>query len=115
MEKLGAKRSRIIAALGPTISQRAYQVGPEFEERFTNKNKDFGQFFEPSSKPDFWQFDLPAFIRRRLLEAGILNPDISGQCTYEDKDGHFSFRRTTHMGEPDYGRNISVIALADRS
>ncbi|TNE57988.1 MAG: peptidoglycan editing factor PgeF [Alphaproteobacteria bacterium] len=111
MEELGADRARIHAALGPTISQTAYEVGPEFRERFLNENKDFERFFESSSRADHAQFDLPGFIAAAAQGAGLASFEDLALCTYGDEAGLFSYRRTTHLGEPDYGRNISVIAL----
>jgi YfiH family protein len=112
MEDLGADRSRIHATLGPTISQNSYQVGPEFKEKFTHKNNDFHSYFKLSDKDHHFQFDLPSFIQNRLKEAGIQSATDLARCTYEDADGLFSYRRTTHRGEADYGRNISVITLS---
>lgn len=111
MEKLGARRERIVAVLGPTISAGAYEVGPEFVERFKQENATFGRFFKGSERPAHAMFDLPGFIAHKAQEAGIgLFVDL-GLCTYGDERRFFSYRRTTHRGEPDYGRLISAIAL----
>lgn len=112
MEALGADRSRITAVLGPTISHKAYEVGPEFYQRFLESSGDNGVFFTPSVKPDHHLFDLPAYILRRLDAAKLgrtVNLDL---CTYADEDRFFSYRRTTHRGEPDYGRLLHVIVLS---
>jgi polyphenol oxidase len=111
MERLGAERSRIVAALGPTISQEAYEVGPEFVQRFTEEAPGHEHFFRPSGKPDHAMFDLPGFIGARLNAAGIGGFTNLGLCTYSDEERFFSYRRTTHRREPDYGRLISAITL----
>lgn len=112
MEKLGARRERIIAVLGPTISAKAYEVGPEFVERFKAENQTYARFFTASERPAHAMFDLPAFIALRAQEAGIGRFVDMALCTYGDEQRFFSFRRTTHRNEPDYGRLISAIALA---
>lgn len=111
MEALGATRSGITAVLGPTISRAAYEVGPEFHERFLGEAEDNGRFFEPSGRPDHFRFDLPAFITARLEGLGLETVADMALCTYADEARFFSYRRTTHRGEPDYGRQISAIAL----
>jgi YfiH family protein len=111
MEKLGARRERILAVLGPTISAQAYEVGPEFVERFKAENATYARFFTASERAAHAMFDLPAFIGLRAQEAGIGRFVDLGLCTYGDEERFFSYRRTTHRGEPDYGRLISAIAL----
>jgi YfiH family protein len=111
MEKLGARRERILAVLGPTISAKAYEVGPEFVERFKSENTTYARFFTASERPAHAMFDLPAFIGLRAQEAGIGRFVDLGLCTYGDEQRFFSYRRTTHRSEPDYGRLISAIAL----
>lgn len=111
MEKLGARRERIFAVLGPTIGPKAYEVGPEFVERFKDSNATFARFFTPSERAAHAMFDLPAFIGFRAQEAGIGRFVDMGLCTYSDEERFFSYRRTTHRGEPDYGRLISAITL----
>ncbi|MGX5735093.1 peptidoglycan editing factor PgeF [Bosea thiooxidans] len=111
MEKLGARRERILAVLGPTISAKAYEVGPEFIERFKAENRTYSRFFTPSERPARAMFDLPAFIALKAQEAGIGRFVDLALCTYGDEQRFFSYRRTTHRGEPDYGRLISAIAL----
>ena len=110
MEALGAERERIVAVLGPTISQASYEVGSEFVERFRADVPGSEKFFA-EGRPGHAQFDLPAFILERLVEAGIGEAASVNLCTYADPDRFYSFRRTTHRNEPDYGRLISAIAL----
>ena len=111
MEKLGARRERILAVLGPTISAKAYEVGPEFVERFRAENATYARFFTASERAAHMMFDLPAFIALKAQEAGIGRFVDLALCTYGDEARFFSYRRTTHRGEPDYGRLISAIAL----
>jgi YfiH family protein len=113
MERLGARRERIVAVLGPTISGRAYEVGPEFVERFTAADARNADYFTGSNKPGHALFDLPAYIVARLRAAGVGHAEDLGLCTYGDEDRFFSFRRMTHRGEPDYGRLVSAIAIRD--
>ena len=112
MIALGAKRDKIRATLGPSISQASYEVGPEFVDRFLAANRDFQAFFTPSKKPGHAMFDLPGLTVRRLSEAGV-TADSIGLCTYAAPETFFSYRRTTHAGEPDYGRQISAIAIME--
>jgi polyphenol oxidase len=111
MERLGARRGRIVAVLGPTISQAAYEVGPDFVARFAEAAPGHGRFLKPGERPDHPLFDLPGFIGARLEAAGIGTFADLGLCTYSDEERFFSYRRTTHRREPDYGRLISAIAL----
>jgi YfiH family protein len=111
MEKLGAERRRMVAVLGPTISQPNYEVGAEVREQFVAADPDYARFFIPSAREAHFQFDLPGVIVARLTAAGIAATSV-GLCTYADETRFFSFRRTTHRGEPDYGRQLSVIMLA---
>ncbi|MFV0410172.1 MAG: peptidoglycan editing factor PgeF [Paracoccus sp. (in: a-proteobacteria)] len=107
MRALGARDIR--AVIGPSISQRAYEVGWDFMDIFTAEDIGYERFFSggPNGKP---MFDLPGFGLFRLREAGIEAAWI-GHCTYSDPERFYSYRRTTHLGEPDYGRLISAIAL----
>ena len=109
MERLGATRDAIRAAVGPTISQRAYEVGPEFFERFAWEERGYERYFIPG-RGDRLRFDLPGFALGRLRALG-LDAEGTGHCTYSDPARFYSFRRATHAGEPDYGRQIAVIAL----
>ena len=110
MEGLGAERGNIVAVLGPTIAQASYEVGRDFLERFRAEVPDCERFFA-EGRPDHAQFDLPAYILARLAEAGVGEATSLGLCTYADAERFFSFRRTTHRSEADYGRLISAIAL----
>jgi polyphenol oxidase len=113
MVRLGAKPERIRAAIGPCISQAAYEVGPEFEARFRAADAANARFFVPSAKADHWQFDLAAYVAQRLRQAGIESVENLGVCTYARENEFFSYRRTTHRKEPDYGRQLSAILLKD--
>ena len=111
MESLGADRSRIRAAVGPCINQPSYEVGPEFEAEFVTASAGYAAFFHrasPSSRP---HFDLPGFVMMRLGRAGVGTTERVALCTYENESKFFSFRRTTHRKEADYGRQISAIMV----
>jgi YfiH family protein len=112
MERLGARRERVTAVLGPSISQANYEVGPEFVQRFVDEAKDNARWFAPSTRPGHALFDLNGFTLARLEAAGIAATCLQ-RCTYAEDDLFFSYRRTTHRGEPDYGRQISAIVLGD--
>ncbi|RUP18350.1 peptidoglycan editing factor PgeF [Methylobacterium sp.] len=111
MEALGARRSRIVAVLGPTIGQASYEVGPDFVARFRSDAPGMERFLGPGNRPGHAQFDLPGFILARLEEAEIGEATALNLCTYADPERFYSYRRTTHRGEADYGRLISAIAL----
>jgi len=110
MERLGARRDRIAAAIGPTIAARNYEVDHGFEERLLALDLANERFFTqgPAGKP---HFDLEAYIVARLAAAGIRKVEALGLDTYADSDRFYSFRRATHRGEPDYGRQVSLIGL----
>jgi len=110
MEGLGAARAHIKAAIGPTITQANYEVGQEFLERFESENPDFLTYFAQSARPDKYQFDLPRFCLDRLRSLDV-QADWTGHCTYADEKRFFSYRRMTHRGEGDYGRQLSAIVL----
>jgi len=110
MGALGAKRENISAAIGPCISQKAYEVGPEFFEDFIATDPDFIRFFA-NGQEDRMQFDLPSFGLHMLRQAGVGSAEWIGHCTYADEARFYSYRRTTHRKEADYGRLISVIRL----
>lgn len=110
METLGARRENIIAVIGPTISQAAYEVGPEFVESFLVDDPSAARFFA-NGKADRALFDLPGYSLARLRAAGVGHAEWTRHCTYADEDRFYSFRRTTHRAEADYGRLISVIRL----
>ena len=108
MIDLGARRDSIKAAIGPSISQRAYEVGPEFLDTFLAAHSDNSRFFA-NGAGDRMLFDLPAYGLHRLREAGIGGAEWIRHCTYSDPQRFFSYRRSTHAREADYGRLISVI------
>lgn len=112
MERLGAERTRIVAVLGPTIAQPSYEVGADLLARFRTEAPGSERFFAEGARPGHAQFDLPGFILARLAEARIGGATSLDLCTYADEARFYSFRRTTHRNEPDYGRMISAIALA---
>ena len=111
MEELGASRKSIRAAIGPAISQANYEVGPEFRTGFLEHDKANTRFFVRSQRAEHWQFDLEAYVAERLARAGLSDVACLSACTYRDADSFFSFRRATHRGETDYGRDISAILL----
>jgi hypothetical protein len=110
MEKLGAERSGIVAAIGPLIRQYSYEVGGEFVERFIQADAEHALFFIPAARDGHSMFDLAGFIRMRLENAGVLMIDDTGIDTYSD-ERFFSYRRSVHRKEPDYGRHVHAIAL----
>ncbi len=111
MEALGATRDRIVAVIGPAISQAAYEVGPEFPERYLEDDTRNARFFAPSRRPHHSLFDLPAYLAARLQAEGAGEAVNLAVCTFMDEQRFFSYRRTTHRHERDYGRQISAIAL----
>ncbi|MTI19024.1 peptidoglycan editing factor PgeF [Rhodobacteraceae bacterium RKSG542] len=111
MFELGARPESTVAVLGPTISSGAYEVGSEFHERFKEEDPRLCRFFKPSDRPQHFMFDLPSFIMFQLDRAGVNQVFNLGRCTYGEEDTFFSYRRTTHRREPDYGRQISAITL----
>jgi YfiH family protein len=110
MEKLGAERTGIVAAVGPLIRQPSYEVGGEFVERFIEADAANTLFFIPSAREGHAMFDLAGFIRMRLENAGVLMIDDIGIDTYSD-ERFFSYRRSVHRREPDYGRHVHAIVL----
>jgi YfiH family protein len=110
MEALGARRGQVTAVIGPCISQTAYEVGQEFFESFTDDAPEARRFFV-NGNGDRYLFDLPSYGLGRLREAGVGHADWTRHCTYRDPARFYSYRRTTHAGEADYGRQISVIRL----
>lgn len=110
MEALGADRDRIAAAIGPTINQAAYEVGPDFEAALAQADVESSPFFARAGQGKA-HFDLPGYVERRLLRAGLVNIERQTLCTYELESKFFSFRRATHRGEADYGRQISAIVV----
>ena len=111
MAKLGARPAHIRAGLGPCIAQASYEVGPEFVAAFAEGDKDSAGFFAQSYNAGRSMFDLHGYIAERARRAGLEGFEDSGLDTYADEDRFFSYRRTTHRREPDYGRLVSAIAL----
>ncbi len=111
MVQIGAKPGRIRAALGPCIGPGAYEVGPEFEERFLATGAENALFFRRPSPEARPRFDLPGYVLARLERLGLDTVESATACTYDDETRLFSYRRATHRGEPDYGRQVSAIVL----
>jgi len=110
MERLGADRSRIAAAVGPCIARRSYEVDEAFLGRFAEAEPENERFFSAGRK-GHWQFDLEGFVLSLLACAGLGRVEALGQDTYSQPDLFYSYRRATHRGEPTCGRQISLIAL----
>jgi polyphenol oxidase len=113
MERCGADRARMVAALGPMIRQSNYEVGPEFVARFRAEDAANERFFQPASRPGHVLFDLPGYIAARLTAAGLSRVEDLGHCTYADAARFFSYRRSIHRNEGDFGRHINAIALVN--
>lgn len=111
MEGLGARRERICAAIGPAISQSAYEVGKDFRENFLAADKSNAGFFRELSKNGKPHFNLPGYCQMRLTQASIGSIEQMGLCTYGDESLFYSYRRSVHRGEADYGRQISAIVI----
>ncbi|WP_262689939.1 peptidoglycan editing factor PgeF [Kordiimonas aestuarii] len=111
MEAHGAQRARIVAAIGPTIQQASYEVGTDFYIRFTDADPDWAAFFTSGNDKNHFQFDLPGFVTMRLKSAGLSQIVNTSVDTYTSGH-HFSYRRTTHRKETDYGRQLSAIMLS---
>ncbi len=111
MEELGAARRNIVAVLGPTISKAAYEVGPEFIERFVEASAGNRIYFTDSVKAGHYMFDLPKYLTDRLRSFGVGTVVDTAVCTYTREGEYFSYRRATHRGEKDYGRQIAAITL----
>jgi YfiH family protein len=112
MERLDAARGEIRAAIGPMIRQSNYEVGPDLVGRFRSEDPASSRFFAPATREGHAMFDLAGYIAARLKRAGAGAVEDVGLCTYADADRFFSYRRTTHRGEADYGRHVNAIALA---
>jgi YfiH family protein len=111
MERLGARRENISAAIGPCIAQVSYEVDEAFRERFLGQAEANAGFFTAGAL-GHWQFDLESYVADRLAQFGVGRIEKLGLDTYADSRGFFSFRRATHHAEPDYGRQIALIGLA---
>ena len=107
--KLGSNKKDIIAVIGPAISQKSYEVGEEFKDKFISKSKKNRVFFKYKRKKIY--FDLTNFIYNQLISFGISKIDVIRKDTFDKKNNFFSARRSIKKNEPDYGRNISVIML----
>ena len=112
MEALGASRERIAVAIGPSIAQESYEVGPEFYDTFEAAAAENTRYFIPSDRDEHWKFDLQGYVVDRLSRSGVSATRETAIDTYGQEDLCFSYRRTTHRRESDYGRLISAIALA---
>lgn len=109
----GAERGRIVAAIGPCISKEAYEVGKEFQDRFLEADETNAKWFTPSPNDGHFMFDLPGYVEARLEASDIGTIAVVGRCTYQEPKRFFSYRRTTHRKEKDYGRQISALMLRD--
>ena len=112
MEELGASRERMLAVIGPSISQKAYEVGVEYVDRFLAEEPTSSVFFITDASSGEPHFDLSGYVAERLSRAGVDTISDLGLCTYCDETRLFSYRRSQHHGEDDYGRQISAIVLA---
>ncbi|RRH95632.1 peptidoglycan editing factor PgeF [Mesorhizobium tamadayense] len=110
MEGLGARRERIVAVLGPSIGPNNYEVGPEFVARFVEADAGNARYFRLSANSGHSMFDLNQYTVDRLRKAGVTAEGL-GRCTYAEEDLFYSYRRTTHRKEADYGRQVSAIVL----
>ncbi len=108
---LGASRPAIHAVLGPCIAQASYEVDDSFRQRFCREDLSYDSFFANGNTNDKWQFDLKGFIHRQLIRSGLTSTDLMPEDTYRDEQQFFSYRRTTHRGEPGYGRQLSALML----
>lgn len=111
MERLGAHRSAIRAVVGPCIGPENYEIGPEFAAAFMEADTANAAFFRAGERPGHAFFDLPGYVAARLSGLGLFSVDTLGRCTYAEPETFFSYRRKTHLGEADYGRQISAICL----
>lgn len=111
MLALGAMKESIAACLGPCIAQESYEVGDDFPKPFWEEDAGHAVFFRPAARDGHLMFDLPGYIHEKLRREGVNRIFCTGVDTYSKEAGYFSYRRTTHRGEPDYGRQISVIAI----
>ena len=112
MESLGASRANIAVAIGPCIGRASYEVDESFVQRFTAEDPANERFFA-AGKPGHAMFDIAAYVAARLAAAGIARIAIGGQDTYAEAEDYFSYRRACHKGENSYGRQLSVIGLAN--
>ena len=113
MVELGAEPGRITAAVGPCITRRSYEVGPEFPAGFLEEDPDNQDFFAPAARAGHFMFDLPGYVARRLTRAGVGRVETSAHDTVAEEELFFSYRRATLRGEGDYARGLSAIILPD--
>ena len=113
MERLGADRRRIVAALGPTISQANYEVGSELVAQFVAADSANARFFRAAERAGHAYFDLPGYITARLNAAAVGTVENVGRCTYAEPEQFYSYRRATHRRDPDYGRHVNAIVLSE--
>lgn len=111
MQALGAEPSRIVAVVGPCITQQSYEVGADYQDRFEHHDPGCGRFFVAGASADKRLFDLPGFVLWRLEQAGVGEAVWTGDDTRTEERRFFSSRRTYLRGEPDFGRMMSVISL----
>jgi polyphenol oxidase len=112
MERLGAARERIVAAIGPMIRQPNYEVGPDLMDHFIAADPANRRFFAPAAREGHFMFDLAGYVAARLAAAGIGAIEDLGACTYADPAQFYSYRRMSHRREADYGRHINAIVLS---
>ncbi len=112
MGELGARAERIVACVGPCIQQQSYEVGAELRQRFVDVDPDHGAYFRGSRRAGHFMFDLSKYVTHRIEAAGVAGVERLEVDTYTNEQEFFSYRRATHGGEPDYGRQVSVIVLA---
>ena len=111
MERLGARRDRIAAAIGPCIARASYEVDAAFFRRFADADPENERFFADGVRAERYQFDIEAYVAARIAAGGVGRVEALGLDTYANEARFFSFRRATHRGEPGYGRQIALIAL----
>jgi YfiH family protein len=113
MERLGASRARIVAALGPMIRQKNYETGADLRDGFIAADPANARFFRPAARDGHFMFDLAGYVTARLAAARVGTIEDVDACTYGDAEQFFSYRRMTHRGEADYGRHVNMIVLQD--
>lgn len=111
MTQLGAKRDQIIAAVGPCIGPKSYEVGPEFYDRFLSDRSHNARYFQPSDKAGHVYFDIGGFVLDKVIASGVKTSERLKADTYSEDDKFYSYRRSCHRNESDYGRQLSGIAL----
>ncbi|MEM7442093.1 MAG: peptidoglycan editing factor PgeF [Pseudomonadota bacterium] len=113
MEALGARAQDIVAVVGPRIGAQSYETGPEFRERFVSHDPKCADLFQPAERPGHNYFDLGGYVARRLAARGVESVVLAPHDTLSEEADFFSYRRSCHRGEPDYGRQMSAILLDD--